>query len=119
LATINLNDFQIFAETFAEQHISAYAKSLSSNGFNPSRKEINDPLWGTISLSGSEVAILDSPLIQRLRYIRQLGVVHWIYPGAIHTRFEHTLGVLRQVQYLASAINTLGEQQGLRDLISQ
>lgn len=116
--TLTLVDFQRFAEEFAANNLDAYTAELSQRG-SPGRKEINDPLWGTISLSGSEVAIIDSPLLQRLRLIRQLGVVHWVYPGAIHTRFEHTLGVMRQVQQLTTAINAQGEQDGLRDLIPQ
>lgn len=117
-APLSLAEFEAFAFEFAADHLNGYVDSLIARGNNPGRKEINDPLWGTIGLSGAEVAVIDSPLLQRLRLIRQLGVVHWIYPGAIHTRFEHTLGVLRQVQYLCAAINTLGLQEGLRDLIS-
>lgn len=116
---LTLDEFREFSEQFAADHLDAYTRALAERGHPPGRKEINDPQWGTISLSGAEVAVLDSPLLQRLRLIRQLGVVHWVYPGAIHTRFEHTLGVLRQVQYLASAIDSLGAQQGLRDLVPQ
>lgn len=57
-------------------------------------KTITDPVWGVIQLYPSEVAFLDSPLLQRLRGIRQLGLAHLVYPGANHSRFEHTLGVL-------------------------
>ncbi|MFN8612437.1 MAG: HD domain-containing protein [Vulcanimicrobiota bacterium] len=48
---------------------------------------------------------MDSPLLQRLRRIRQLGVVHWVYPTAGHSRLEHTLGVVHQVQRVADALN--------------
>src|SRR5262249_10325362 len=68
-------------------------------------KEINDPVWGTIAVSSPEVAILDSPIFQRLRYVRQLGVVHWVYPGAVHTRFEHAIGVLHVAERMLDAIN--------------
>ena len=39
------------------------------------------------------VAIMDTAAFQRLRYIRQLGLAHLVYPGATHTRFDHALGV--------------------------
>ena len=54
---------------------------------------IRDPLWDTIKLDDSAVRIVDSPSFQRLRYIRQLGLAHLVYPGASHTRFDHALGV--------------------------
>ncbi len=68
-------------------------------------KEFNDPVWGTLQLRPDEVVLLDSPLLQRLRRIRQLGVVHYVYPAATHTRLEHSLGVLHQVQQLVTTIN--------------
>lgn len=99
-------EIQQLAEQIADEKLSRYTKNLARIGAIPeSPKEINDAIWGTIKLYPLEVAILDSPLVQRLRFIRQLGVVHWVYPGAVHTRFEHTLGVLHQIQQLITAIN--------------
>lgn len=97
---------QKIGEEFAHRYLSAYTDTLRGSPTPCGRKEINDALWGTIALTPMEVVILDSPLLQRLRYVRQLGVVHWVYPGAIHTRFEHTLGVLFQMQHLIAALNT-------------
>lgn len=68
-------------------------------------KEINDPIWGTVTLDPLEIVILDSPLLQRLRRIRQLGLVHFVYPAANHTRFEHSLGCVLQVTRVAEAVN--------------
>lgn len=56
-------------------------------------KTIRDPLWNTIRLDPIAVRIVDTPAFQRLRYIRQLGLAHLVYPGASHTRFDHALGV--------------------------
>ncbi len=54
---------------------------------------IRDPVWNTIRMGSVAVAIMDTAAFQRLRYIRQLGLAHLVYPGATHTRFDHALGV--------------------------
>lgn len=105
-SAIELSDFKRFFEDFAKELLEDYVGQIDRGEITFSAKEINDPVWGTITLSPFEVAILDSPLVQRLRGIRQLGVVHWVYPGAIHTRFEHTLGVVSQTQSLVNALNS-------------
>ena len=56
-------------------------------------KIIRDPLWNTIRLSATALRIIDTPSFQRLRFIRQLGFAHLVYPGATHTRFDHAVGV--------------------------
>ncbi len=56
--------------------------------------EIKDPIHGYIELNKPEIDIVDSPQFQRLRRIRQLSAAHLTYPGAEHTRFHHSLGVL-------------------------
>lgn len=105
-----LQEIKTFAEELAGELLINYTCYLASpDGPISLAKEVNDPIWGTIKLQPAEVAILDSPLLQRLRFIRQLGVVHWTYPGAIHTRFEHSLGVLHQVQQLITSINGVAE----------
>ncbi|MCC7476822.1 hypothetical protein IT575_00055 [bacterium] len=57
-------------------------------------KIIHDAIWGTNEFYPWEVALLDTPLMQRLRYIKQTGLAYFVYPSANHTRFDHTLGVL-------------------------
>lgn len=56
--------------------------------------EIRDPLHGSIRLSPEEVHILDHPLVQRLRSVRQLGFASLSYPGATHTRYLHSIGAM-------------------------
>lgn len=62
--------------------------------------QIRDPIHGMIELNEGEVAIIDHVAFQRLRSIRQLALSYLVYPGATHTRFEHSLGVM----HLASRI---------------
>jgi len=101
---LSLGVVERVAEDLAQHFLGPYTVALK--GKQIGRKEVNDALWGTIVLTPVEVALLDSPLLQRLRFVRQLGVVHWIYPGAGHSRFEHALGMLFQMQQLISALNT-------------
>jgi putative nucleotidyltransferase with HDIG domain len=56
--------------------------------------KIRDPIHGTVVLSPLEEALLDTPQMQRLRGIRQLAMACLVYPGANHTRFEHSIGTL-------------------------
>ena len=65
----------------------------TTNVYNINRMEIlRDPLWNNIRLDPIALALLDTPVVQRLRYVRQLGLAFLVYPGATHSRFEHALG---------------------------
>jgi HD superfamily phosphohydrolase len=57
-------------------------------------KDISDPIYQFIRLYPKELKIIDSFVFQRLRYVKQLGVAHMVFPSAQHTRFEHSLGVM-------------------------
>ncbi len=69
-------------------------------------KTITDPVHGDIHLNHLECLLMDSPPMQRLRGVLQLGMAHEVYPSATHTRFTHSLGTLRGVQDLLDAIWT-------------
>jgi uncharacterized protein len=56
-------------------------------------KVIRDPIHDYIELDELALSLIDTPSVQRLRRIRQLGFSNLVYPGANHTRFEHSLGV--------------------------
>lgn len=62
--------------------------------FRASHKKIFDPVHGLISIDESERELIDSPPFQRLHYIHQLGIAYLVFPGATHSRFEHSLGVM-------------------------
>ena len=58
----------------------------------PVQKVFNDPIHGHIRLDPLLVKIIDTRQFQRLRYIKQLGGCYFVYPGASHNRFEHSIG---------------------------
>ncbi|MDH7507668.1 MAG: nucleotidyltransferase, partial [Candidatus Thermoplasmatota archaeon] len=55
-------------------------------------KIIRDPIHGNIKLKGLFLDLIEAPEIQRLYNIKQLGLAHLVFPGAHHTRLEHSLG---------------------------
>jgi len=62
------------------------------------RKIINDPLYGFVSIPTPLLFdLISHPFFQRLRFIRQLGVSDFVYPGAVHTRFHHALGAMHLI----------------------
>ena len=69
------------------------------------KKFIRDSVYGDIELSQFEVDIMDMPQFQRLRRIKQLGLISLVYPGATHTRFEHCVGTMHLGSKLAEELN--------------
>jgi HD superfamily phosphohydrolase len=64
---------------------------------------LRDPVHGDIELSRDELRLVDTAPFQRLRGIKQLGSASLVYPGAVHTRFEHSIGTLHVCDQLLSA----------------
>lgn len=71
---------------------------------------IRDPLWNNIRVEPWAMALVDTAPMQRLRYVRQLGLAHLVYPGATHTRFEHALGAYHLTR---RALELLGENDAI------
>jgi len=69
-------------------------------------KKLRDAVHGDILLSPPELAALDTPQMQRLRGIRQLGAAYFVYPAAQHTRFEHCLGTCWMAKQIVSRIES-------------
>ncbi len=68
-------------------------------------KFIRDSVYGDINLSKFEVEVMDMPQFQRIRRIKQLGLISLIYPGANHTRFEHCIGTMNLASKLATKLD--------------
>lgn len=75
------------------------------------RKIFNDPVYGFISIPIEEAfKIIEHPYFQRLRRIKQLGLTHLVYPGALHTRFHHALGAMHLMTKAVEVIRKKGHQ---------
>jgi HD superfamily phosphohydrolase len=68
-------------------------------------KHVKDPVHGYIAVPDELVPLLDTAPVQRLRYIRQLGFSYLVYPGANHTRFEHSLGTMHLASLVCSQLD--------------
>jgi hypothetical protein len=95
-----LTDLKRVVEDFTAEQLSGYMPRIAKH-----EKLIRDPVIGFGVLQPHEVPIVDSPLIQRLRRIRQTALCYQVYPGANHTRFEHSMGVAHRAQQMADALN--------------
>jgi len=69
-----------------------------------SSKQIRDPVYGFIHVPEEFIKIIDHPLFQRLRWISQMGLAQMVFPGAVHTRFEHCLGTFHLAGIAASSL---------------
>ncbi len=81
---------------------------------------LRDPVHGDIFLNEDDVRIIDTREMQRLRGIKQLGTAYLIYPGALHTRFEHSIGTMHMASRIIDSLRLNGadisveEEQVLR-----
>ncbi|MGB3547964.1 MAG: HD domain-containing protein [Saprospiraceae bacterium] len=72
-------------------------------------KLLNDPVYGFISLPyGLLFDIVEHPWFQRLRRIKQVSLTHYVYPGALHTRFHHALGAFHLMQEVVRSLRSKG-----------
>ena len=71
--------------------------------------EIRDPVHGYIKMTEVERELIDSPFLQRLRRIHQLAGSYLVYPGALHTRFEHVIGAMHVAGLIAESLTQASE----------
>ncbi|MDI3498117.1 HD domain-containing protein [Archaeoglobus sp.] len=79
--------------------------------------EIRDPIHGFIHLNDAERNLIDEEPFQRLRNIKQLGLTYYIYPGATHTRFEHSLGVMHVASQIIRSILNKHKAENLAEYL--
>ena len=73
------------------------------------RKIINDPVFGFLSIPNELIYdVLQHPYVQRLNRIRQLGLSYLVYPGAMHSRFGHSLGAMHLMHEAISSLRLKG-----------
>ncbi|RKR81295.1 hypothetical protein BDD43_1440 [Mucilaginibacter gracilis] len=74
------------------------------------KKIINDPVYGFINIPSELIFdLIEHPYFQRLRYIKQLGMTHLVYPGALHTRFHHALGAMHLMSLTIETLCNKGQ----------
>jgi len=71
---------------------------------------IRDPIWGDIEFGEEEKKILDTREMQRLRGIKQLGTAYLVYPGAVHTRFDHSIGTMEVAKRIMDVLSERGHE---------
>ena len=73
------------------------------------RKIINDPVFGFLTIPNELIYdVLQHPYVQRLSRIKQLGLSYLVYPGAVHTRFGHSIGAMHLMQEAILSLRTKG-----------
>ena len=75
--------------------------------------QVRDPVHNFIELSDEETKLVGTRALQRLRGVRQLALASLVYPGAVHTRFDHTLGVTHVAGLMADALHLASEERTL------
>jgi uncharacterized protein len=71
---------------------------------------VRDPVHGDVYLTHEELRVLDTREMQRLRGVKQLGSAYLVFPGAVHTRFDHSIGTLHLAQRMIDGVNRSFEQ---------
>jgi hypothetical protein len=86
---------------------------IYEDSFSEIVKIIKDPVHGYVEVDDFALALLDSQALQRLRFIKQLGFSYLVYPGANHTRFEHSLGTMFLADVASSRFGLSGSEHTL------
>ena len=106
-----INDF---ASLMLGEYITKTEQYCKGHSISPSNtKNFYDSVWGTIEINEGEIFVLNSPILQRLRNIKQLGLADLLYSSANHTRFSHTVGVLQTAASMWKQIERELQKKGV------
>lgn len=81
--------------------------------------EMRDPIHGFVKLSDKEMALINTRVFQRLRRIRQLAMTFLVYPGAVHTRFDHSIGVMHIAGRICANLRELRRESVCKEDIAR
>ncbi|XP_028266488.1 deoxynucleoside triphosphate triphosphohydrolase SAMHD1-like [Parambassis ranga] len=110
-----LLDLKKLKETVTDGDYKKLCKAIKNHMETYCSKVINDPIHGHMELHPLLVKIIDTPQFQRLRNIKQLGGAYFVYPGASHNRFEHSIGVGYLAGELAKALKSKKPEPNITD----
>ncbi len=99
------NEIENYTSYILSNYLNNIDSLLERDLTSKESKEFHDAVWGTIEVNPGEIIIIDSPLLQRLRRIRHLGLVNTLFCGADYSRFSHTLGVLFITERITNKIS--------------
>lgn len=114
----NISHFvQFFVVFEIENNISDVYVTNAECIIRMATREIRDPIYKFIHINPYEKELIDTDYFRRLRYIHQLGLTHYVYPGAEHNRFEHSLGTM---EIATKAFDILKEKKfGTKNLFTE
>lgn len=98
-----------FSEAYVDAAVDSDARSMAPR----KDKVIKDSVWGMVEVDWQSTRLLDCPIIQRLRGVKQLGFTYFTYPSAEHSRFIHSLGMYAVVQRFLDAMGKNDGPSGL------
>ncbi len=99
------DEVESFVAETMQDYLDKCKKRCDNYALSPhNTKNFYDSVWGTIEINEGEILILDSPILQRLRQIRHLGLANLLYSSADYSRFSHTLGVIQTADVMSRQI---------------
>lgn len=113
--SISRDELQAELGGFVSELFDGYLPNPQESEGRREGKVIRDPIHGFHHLTPWEVEVVDSPLVQRLRFVHQNALAYLVYPSANHTRLEHSLGVAKIVRDIANSFREVGRSNQLFD----